>query len=216
MPLFNYAAILPFAILGMLLCARERRADVILIYLFIFSVLLSTAIYFVNSRYRIIAVPYLCIFSAVTVRWLYDKIKGKNYSALAVSVAAIIVLLALTHVRVLGFGMAQAHNNLGIILKQQGRYDEAIKEYQAAIRINPRYDSPHFNLGLLYFEKKDYKRAIDSFSKTLELNPEFIKAYNYLGEAYAKTGRREEALFYWDQSLKLDPNQPDIRRLLGK
>ncbi|MEA1895075.1 MAG: tetratricopeptide repeat protein, partial [Euryarchaeota archaeon] len=42
---------------------------------------------------------------------------------------------------------AAARNNLGNLLKDQGRYDEAEKEYREAIRIDPNYGEAHVNLG---------------------------------------------------------------------
>ena len=216
LPLFSYGLVLPFALFGMLLCARERRGDILLIYFFIFSIFLSTVIYFVNSRYRIIAVPYLCLFSAVAVRYLYEKIKDRKFNALVMPTALMVTLLIITHIRILDFGLAQSHNNLGIILKRKGLYDEAINEYKKAIEMDPRYDSPYFNLGLLYFEQRKYDEAIKFFNGALKINPKFIKAHNYLGEAYARTGRRQKALFHWRESLKLDPDQPLLRKLTAK
>ena len=44
--------------------------------------------------------------------------------------------------------MADAHNGLGIAYYAQGKFDEAAKEYQEAIRINPNYADAHKNLGM--------------------------------------------------------------------
>ena len=42
----------------------------------------------------------------------------------------------------------EAHNNLGNALERSpGRLPDAIREYQAALRINPAYTEAHFNLG---------------------------------------------------------------------
>ena len=37
-----------------------------------------------------------------------------------------------------------------VTYEQQGRTDEAIREYQAALRINPDYAKAHCNLGVAY------------------------------------------------------------------
>ncbi len=214
LPLVSFAAVCPFALVGMFICFRYRRPDIILLYIFIGSVFLSTVIYFVNSRYRLMAVPFLAVFSAAAIYWLYLKIMDRQWRAAGWFLAAIIVLFALTNVRILRFGTEQAHNNLGIILKRQGLYDEAIAEYKKAIELRPDYDSPYFNLGLLYLEQGHYEEAADCFNGALRINPDFVKAHNRIGDAYMKMGRGEEAMFHWERSLELDPDQPDIRRLI--
>jgi hypothetical protein len=44
--------------------------------------------------------------------------------------------------------LAEAHSNLAIVLKRQGRLDEAIAAFREAIRINPGLPALHFNLGI--------------------------------------------------------------------
>ena len=40
----------------------------------------------------------------------------------------------------------ETHNNLGVILLQLGKFQEAKSSYQKAIQINPNYASAHNNL----------------------------------------------------------------------
>lgn len=42
-----------------------------------------------------------------------------------------------------------AHNALGRVLREQGRFDEAQAHYQQATELDPRYARAHFNLGVL-------------------------------------------------------------------
>jgi Tfp pilus assembly protein PilF len=41
---------------------------------------------------------------------------------------------------------ARAFNNLGIVLAYQGRFEEAIEQFSAALKINPAYKSARINL----------------------------------------------------------------------
>jgi Tfp pilus assembly protein PilF len=59
-----------------------------------------------------------------------------------------------------------AHRDLGIVLAEQGRNDEALKEFHAAIGINPKDVNAHYRLARLY-------RAM---GKTSEAKVEFEKA----------------------------------------
>jgi len=216
LPLVSFAFISPLALFGIFLCLRTGRKEVVLLLFFVLSIFLSTVIYFVNSRYKLVAVPFISIFSAATIYWLYNRIKEKKFKALVFSAIGIFALGVLMNIKMLEFNLAQSHNNLAIALKRKGMYEEAIAEYQKAIKINPDYDSPYFNLGLLYLERGDYEKAIDNFNEALRINPDFIKAHNKIGIAYIKMGERDKALSHWRRSLALDPEQEDIKRLLGQ
>jgi len=42
----------------------------------------------------------------------------------------------------------EAHNNLGILLVQSGRYEDAIGQFQEALKIKPDYETARRNLDL--------------------------------------------------------------------
>jgi len=51
---------------------------------------------------------------------------------------------------VVDIGLAEEHFNRGVAYAEHGRWDEAIWEYRAALRINPNYAEAHHSLGLVY------------------------------------------------------------------
>jgi len=59
-----------------------------------------------------------------------------------------------------------AHRDLGIILSEGGRRDEAVAEFREAVKINPRDSNAHYRLARLY----------RSMGKTAEAKIEFDKA----------------------------------------
>ncbi len=54
---------------------------------------------------------------------------------------------------------AEAHSNLGLALRKQGKIDEAISELREAIRIQPDLAPVHDNLALALYAKGDYRKA---------------------------------------------------------
>ncbi|MFH1791070.1 MAG: tetratricopeptide repeat protein [Candidatus Omnitrophota bacterium] len=215
-PLVNFSFMCPLALVGMFLCFRIRRPDVNILYYMVLSVFLSTLIYFVNSRYRLAALPYLAVFASVSLYWLYTKAVSREYLRILLFLAAAAVLAGVCHVKLIGFRESQAYNSLAIILKRQGLYDEAIKEYKKAIEIDPRYPSPYFNLGLLYMDLENWTEAVEYFRKAVDVNPEFARAYEKLGMAYLAAGRTDAAVAAWRKSLEIDPYQEDLKQQLER
>src|SRR5207244_4070131 len=66
---------------------------------------------------------------------------------------------------------ARAHFNYGSALQQIGRLDEAEKEYQAALRVDPSYVKVYMNLGQLFVSKAKLDEAKKYYEKDIELDP---------------------------------------------
>jgi tetratricopeptide (TPR) repeat protein len=73
-----------------------------------------------------------------------------------------------------------AHNNLGTILRQKGRVDEAITHYQEALQIMPGNESIHFNLARASYQKGKVDQAIAQFQWALQIEPADMEAQNNL------------------------------------
>jgi tetratricopeptide (TPR) repeat protein len=73
-----------------------------------------------------------------------------------------------------------AHNNLGTILRQKGRVDEAITHYQEALQLRPDNESVHFNLARAFYQKGKLDQAIAQFQLALQLEPADMEAQNNL------------------------------------
>lgn len=60
---------------------------------------------------------------------------------------------------------------LGRMLYNSGKIDEAMKNFQSAIQISPDYSNPLYSLALCYLKKEDKNKALIYFKKVLTLNP---------------------------------------------
>ena len=69
-----------------------------------------------------------------------------------------------------------AYNNLGTVLDEKGQIDEAMRQYQAALRLKPDYAEAHFNLGNALSRKGQMDEAIRQFQEALRLKPDFAAA----------------------------------------
>jgi Flp pilus assembly protein TadD len=87
-------------------------------------------------------------------------------------------------------GNWKAQQAIGMLYDDLGRIDEAIRAYQAALRVRPVEASVLNNLGVAYYLKKDYPQAIETLEKALRsARPEDRKrVYNNLGRSFARSG----------------------------
>lgn len=68
------------------------------------------------------------------------------------------------------------YNRLGIALRRQGKWKEAIKEYEIALTVDSRDGGLYFNMAKSYLEGEDRRMAEKYFKKALELTPDLAAA----------------------------------------
>ena len=98
---------------------------------------------------------------------------------------------------------AEAHNNLGNLLKDLKRHDEAIQHFEASIRIFPDNPSTHNNLGTVHAMKGDVNKAAVYFAKAVRLQPTYVDARQNLGAAYTQQGRLAAAEKELGEAVKM-------------
>ena len=103
-------------------------------------------------------------------------------------VVSVFLVFAIYNVSFADTKDAGAFNNRGLTYYYKGEYDKAIKEYNKAIELNPKYAEAFNNRGLAYRHKGELDRAIKDYNKAIELNPKYAKAFNNRGVAYARRG----------------------------
>jgi len=108
-----------------------------------------------------------------------------------------------------------AHDSLGNILAQQGKIEEAIGHYSAALSIKPNFVISHNNLGIALLQRGDVEQAITHFSAALHYEPHFPEAHNNLGLALARQGHVDRAIDEYLEAIRLKPDYPEAHNNLG-
>ena len=101
--------------------------------------------------------------------------------------------------------LTRPHNNVGEAYDRRGQYDKAIPEFEAALRLNPRYFFALNNLGNIYGKKKDYPNAIRYFQQALAQKPDYAAALYNLGRALHLTGKPDAALDAYRKAVAHNP-----------
>jgi type II secretory pathway predicted ATPase ExeA/tetratricopeptide (TPR) repeat protein len=104
------------------------------------------------------------------------------------------------------YKLALAHSQDGEALSKNGDYDEAIQEFNEAIRLNPGLASAHYGRGEIFFQRGDYQQAIRDFTRTIGLAPDYTFAYYSRGVANERTGETEEAILDFTHTVRLKPS----------
>ncbi|CAD8204334.1 unnamed protein product [Paramecium pentaurelia] len=97
---------------------------------------------------------------------------------------------------VLSTGFVQQH------LKQ---YEDAIKNFSDAIKIDPKLAAVYNKRGNVYNLLKKYPEAIQDYSSAIEIDPQYAKAYYNRGNAYIKLDRIDDCNKDYELANKIDP-----------
>lgn len=122
--------------------------------------------------------------------------------------------------RVLGRDDLVHFNRLGIILRGQGKWKEAVDVYTRALKIAGDDPAIHYNMGLAYWEGDERLTALRCFEKALSLDQAFFTgsvgvAMN-IGSLYLDLRHYEDAVPFFEHVLTLDPQNETARRRLER
>ncbi len=99
-------------------------------------------------------------------------------------------------------GSAEVHYNLGTDALRAGRTQEALTEYDEALKLDEAFADAHLGRGLvLEFGYGKFPEAEAEYRRAIALRPGFSDAHNNLGQLLAKTGRLDEAIAEFDAAL---------------
>ena len=101
---------------------------------------------------------------------------------------------------------AEVAFNLGNVLYQIDRADEASQCFGLATEVDPDYVEAWNNLGNTCVALERYDEAIEAFERALELAPDYADAHFNLAETYAARGDFDEARAHWHAYLEEDPH----------
>ena len=107
------------------------------------------------------------------------------------------------------------HSNLASALLKQGRVDEAIAHYAAALRIAPASFAAHTGLGLALVEQGRIDEAINQYQVALQIDPDCAAAHLSLGTALSRLARLDEANTHFLAVLSRDPENAEAHNNLG-
>ncbi|MDH7570345.1 MAG: tetratricopeptide repeat protein [Armatimonadota bacterium] len=104
---------------------------------------------------------------------------------------------------------AEAHNTRGTELYENDAYEEAVREFSAAVSLNPTNPTYHVNLAVALSEQGDFDRAIAEFQEALRLDPENVAAYLQMGYTFQEMEQPRRAVEAWKKVIELAPGSAE-------
>lgn len=110
---------------------------------------------------------------------------------------------------------ARPHNNLATAYLEDGRFEEALAEFRAALAIEPGHLEAHLGMGKTLAALGRFEEAEGHFETVRQLGPQGPDVYIEQGNAYIRAGRSAEAMQQYRTAVRVSPNHAGARFNLG-
>jgi len=110
---------------------------------------------------------------------------------------------------------SKACNSEGQKLQEEGKYNEAIKKFQEALKIKPNYSSAYIGMGICFKESNVYNKAIENFRKAIELHPNHSKAWKCMGNVYEKMENYRKAIESYEKAVQINSGYREVWKDMG-
>jgi predicted Zn finger-like uncharacterized protein len=110
---------------------------------------------------------------------------------------------------------AALHNAKGDVALKAGRLEDAQREFEAALKIEPDNSLSRFKLGVTHRRAGHYELASKRFDEVAADDPEFPGLALERGLLFAETGNIEKSLKMYQDALKKAPDDVDLKLRVG-
>jgi 4-amino-4-deoxy-L-arabinose transferase-like glycosyltransferase len=197
---FSFGALLPVAMLGLVLTAADARRLGVLYgtCLVLFG---SVVLFFVMSRYRHPLVPVLALFAGAGIAYLPARWRERRRHAIVAAGSAIVVALVVNiPIRVTS---DESYGNFGAELLRLDRPREAIPLLERSAALLPDEAASHRDLGLAYLKAGQTAAAAREYARVVELEPYDAMNRRELAVAAEAAGDQQAALLHLREAARL-------------
>ena len=99
-------------------------------------------------------------------------------------------------------------------LKNQGRYDEAMAEFQHVLESSPGHAPAHLGLGLVYCFVGRFDESLEELRLAVQYAPDWPDGHLNLAKTYAMLGMYDEARTEFNRVLELHPDNVEAKKQL--
>jgi tetratricopeptide (TPR) repeat protein len=103
----------------------------------------------------------------------------------------------------------------GVARCASGKFDDAIADFNEAIRLAPTVARNWYNRGSTFSDMGQFERALADLDEAIRLNPIHVNAYVNRGNAWFRSGQSDRAIADFSEAVRLDPNFANAFRNRG-
>jgi tetratricopeptide (TPR) repeat protein len=103
---------------------------------------------------------------------------------------------------------AGLHFDAGLELQEDGRLEEAISEFDEAIRLSPVFAGACNERGITYSKLGFPSLAILDYGDAIRFDPQFAEALTNRGREFSGLGQYDRAIQDLDEAIRVEPELP--------
>ena len=107
------------------------------------------------------------------------------------------------------------HYNLGTVLIDASRPEEAITHFREAIRVGPQAAKAHYNWGKVLSDLGQTEEAMEHYRAAMAVDPKYAAPRFNLADLLHKRGEPEEAIALYARVCELEPDDARAFNALG-
>lgn len=109
----------------------------------------------------------------------------------------------------------QGYNHRGNAFERVNDMENAIAEFNTAVRLDPFYSDALYNRGFMNQKRQNYEESIKDYNVVQKLKPELVNVYINRGISYLSIGRPELALEDFKAAVSREPENAHACLYLG-
>jgi len=102
----------------------------------------------------------------------------------------------------------QRFRNLGKAYYEQGKYDEAVDQFEKVVGSGQAFATDHLDLGLALMQDNQLDQAVGELSTALQMDPKLLAVHYNLGVLYKREQRYPDAEAEFKHVADADPGDP--------
>jgi len=219
LPLLSFGILAPFALLGLWTVLTEREEKAWPVIIMVAAYLISVLIYYVNSRYRMPAVPFMMLLAGRGILHLSDSFREKSKKTAFYLILILAGGFVVSNIDLYGGRMVKSfttdYTNLGMVYMEKGEIHKALRAFEKAVSINPSYAEAYYSRGLAYDNMDMHEEALFDYRKAERLGLISDELHYNIGLLYFKLGKTKEALREYGKAIGINPRNKKAYNNIG-